>query len=83
MNLRVAVIASALLSLTGCASIGKVIAALPSASSPLSSGFRIVSPANVSEVNADQLLAALTRADVVFDGEQHDDPETHRATRAR
>lgn len=56
-----------------------MIAALPSPSSNLSSGFRIVAPASVSETTPDQLLAALTRADVVFFGEQHDDPETHRA----
>lgn len=63
----------------GCASIGKVIAALPVASSPLSNGFRIVAPASVADVTAQQMLSALARTDVVFFGEQHDDPETHRA----
>jgi uncharacterized iron-regulated protein len=78
MNVRILVAACAL-PLSGCASIGKVIAALPSPSAPLSSGFRIVAPASVSETTPEQLVAALTRADVIFVGEQHDDPETHRA----
>ena len=65
--------------LAGCASIGKVIAAIPTSSGPLSSGYRIVAPASVSETTAAAMLERLARADVVFFGEQHDDPETHRA----
>ena len=68
-----------LLPLAGCASIGKVIAAIPTSSGPLSSGYRIVAPASVSETSAAAMLERLGRADVVFFGEQHDDPETHRA----
>ncbi len=68
-----------LLPLAGCASIGKVIAAIPTSSGPLSSGYRIVVPASVSETTPTAMLERLSRADVVFFGEQHDDPETHRA----
>ena len=78
MKLR-ALVVTCVLPLSGCAAIGKVIAALPSSSTPLTSGFRIVAPASVSETTPDQLVTALARADVVFVGEQHDDPETHRA----
>ncbi len=63
----------------GCASIGKVIASIPAITPPLSSGFRVVQPATVANVTATQMLEDLGRADVVFFGEQHDDPETHRA----
>jgi uncharacterized iron-regulated protein len=39
----------------------------------------MVSPAARTDVTMTQMLARLSRADVVFFGEQHDDPETHRA----
>jgi uncharacterized iron-regulated protein len=42
-------------------------------------GYRIVAPATVTEVRRAQMVERLARADVVFFGEQHDDPETHRA----
>ena len=68
-----------LIFLEGCASIGQAIAAASAASAPLSSGYRIVAPATVTEATAPQMIERLARADVVFFGEQHDDPETHRA----
>lgn len=43
------------------------------------SGYRIVSPVTRSDVTMAQMLDRISRADVVFFGEQHDDPETHRA----
>lgn len=71
---------SFLLPLAGCASIGNVIAAIPATTSaPLANGYRIVVPATVAEATPAQMLDRLARADVVFFGEQHDDPETHRA----
>ncbi|MDQ2889051.1 MAG: ChaN family lipoprotein [Gemmatimonadota bacterium] len=42
------------------------------------SGYWIVSPTTRREVTMPQLLARLASADIVFFGEQHDDPETHR-----
>jgi len=72
-------LALAAMSMMGCTSIARVIAAIPSAPSPLLSGIRIVSPREVADAVPAELLARLERADVVFIGEQHDDPETHRA----
>lgn len=66
-------------SLVGCAPLGRVVAAIPSTSSSLLSGVRIVSPREMADAGPAELLAAMERADVVFIGEQHDDPETHRA----
>jgi len=68
-----------LLLLEGCASIGQAIAAASAASAPLSSGYRIVAPATVTEATASQMIERLAHTGVVFFGEQHDDPETHRA----
>jgi len=68
-----------LIVLEGCASIGKAISSAAASSAPLSSGYRIVAPATVSDATASQMIERLARADVVFFGEQHDDPETHRA----
>jgi uncharacterized iron-regulated protein len=65
--------------LEGCASIGQAIASAAAASAPLSSDYRIVAPATVTETAPSQMIERLSRADVVFFGEQHDDPETHRA----
>ena len=42
-------------------------------------GVRIVAPAARAEIDYAEMLDGLGRADVVFFGEQHDDPETHRA----
>ena len=67
------------LPLAGCASIGKVIASIPTSSASLSNGYRVVVPASVEETSAAQMTERISRADVVFFGEQHDDPETHRA----
>ena len=46
------------------------------------SGFRIVVPATGEETTMQAMLATLATRDVVFFGEQHDDPETHRAEAA-
>ena len=73
------VLAGCFLPLVGCASIGKVIASIPTSPGPLSNGYRIVAPATVTEVSASQMVDKVARADVVFFGEQHDDAETHRA----
>jgi uncharacterized iron-regulated protein len=56
-------------------------AVMSPAASPVS-GFRIVAPAERRELAWEQLIERLARADVVFFGEQHDDPETHRAEAA-
>jgi uncharacterized iron-regulated protein len=42
-------------------------------------GFRIVSPDEEAELAFPEMIDQLARADVVFFGEQHDDPEAHRA----
>ncbi len=75
---RTAAVACAM-SLAGCASIGRAIASIPTASEPLSNDFRIVTPASVAEASSGDMIERLSRADVVFFGEEHDDPETHRA----
>ena len=78
MTMRLLLLAC-LIVLEGCASIGKAISAAAASPAPLSSGYRIVAPGTVSEATASQMIERLARADVVFFGEQHDDPETHRA----
>jgi uncharacterized iron-regulated protein len=73
---RSIVIAAATFLIAACASTGsRVTPAL----SPASPGYRIVSSATRSDVTMSEMLARLSRADVVFFGEQHDDAETHRA----
>lgn len=67
------------LPLAGCASISRAIASIPASSAPLSNGYRVVAPAGVAEESPSVMIERLSRADVVFFGEQHDDPETHRA----
>lgn len=42
-------------------------------------GIRTVDVASGANIEFDALVSRLTAADVVFFGEQHDDPETHRA----
>lgn len=68
-----------LISLGGCASIGNAISSAATSSSSLASGDRIVVPSTVTQTTPSQMIERLSRADVVFFGEQHDDPETHRA----
>ena len=73
------------LSLAACASgggRGTAAAPAPASSSSTIPGVRIVSTASRSDVTLPQMLARLSRADVVFFGEQHDDPETHRTEAA-
>jgi uncharacterized iron-regulated protein len=79
MTSRIGATLLATLVVTGCASIVKVLAAIPTSAAPLSSGFRIVVPSTVGEATPAEMIGQLARADVVFFGEQHDDPETHRA----
>lgn len=64
---------------SGCASLGKVLETVVEAAADPASGYRIVAPATVTEVTRSQMIDKLARVDVVFFGEQHDDPETHRA----
>ena len=68
--------AASLLFLGACASTGSTIAT--GSALPLGSGYRIVVPASVTETTGSQMIGRLARSDVIFFGEQHDDPETHR-----
>ena len=64
--------------LAACASAGS--RAVPATSVAIATpGYRMVSPATRADVTLAQMVARLSRADVVFFGEQHDDPGTHRA----
>lgn len=76
---RIGVPLLAALLLGGCASAGPVIAPAAALAAGDATGYRIVAPATVSDATHAQMVAQLSRADVVFFGEQHDDPETHRA----
>lgn len=66
-------------SATGCASLGAALRAAADEAAASGNGYRIVVPATVTEASQPQMVERLARADVVFFGEQHDDPETHRA----
>ena len=87
VNARSVVMATLAFPLAACASAGsRTTPMTSSATYPTSalavvagSGYRIVSPVTRSDVTLPQLLSRLSHADVVFFGEQHDDPETHRA----
>jgi uncharacterized iron-regulated protein len=74
-------IAVVVIALGGCVPAARV-------ASPVSSpvvgdpGFRIVAPDARTGITWAQMIDRLARADVVFFGEQHDDPETHRAETA-
>ena len=46
---------------------------------PDASGFRIVDPATGEQLTAARMSELLTRSDIIFFGEQHDDSGTHRA----
>jgi uncharacterized iron-regulated protein len=63
------------LSLAACAPRATVVSPNPARVV----GFRIVAPDSREVISFEQMIARLARADVVFFGEQHDDPETHRA----
>ena len=76
---RVGAILLAAFAFTGCASIGNAIASMAESAATPAIGYRIVAPAMVTDVTRAQMVERLARADVVFFGEQHDDPETHRA----
>ena len=65
--------------LTACSPVATAVSSLPPAPSALLSRNRIVSPRDGSDTPAGELLARISRADVVFFGEQHDDAEAHRA----
>lgn len=65
--------------LSACASAGPPGSARVEPTPSASTGYRIVDPEAVKEISHAQMIARLARADVVFFGEQHDDPETHRA----
>jgi uncharacterized iron-regulated protein len=87
MTMRSVLAPTLALVLAACASAGQGAATASSpAPAPLvashvimTSDYRIVSPATRTDVTQTQLLDRVSRADVVFFGEQHDDPETHRA----
>lgn len=64
--------------LAACASAGS--RAVPATSVAIATpGYRMVSPATRTDATMARMLARLSHADVVFFGEQHDDPQTHRA----
>ncbi len=67
----------AMVALAGCTSLGNAIASMAEPTPVV--GSRIVAPAAVADVTHAQMVERLSRADVVFFGEQHDDSETHRA----
>src|SRR5665213_167789 len=80
IDMRSVVVALLAVQIAACASAGSgVIPVTSSAPSLEASGYRIVSPADGRNVTMQQMLNRLSRADVVFFGEQHTDPETHRA----
>lgn len=64
----------------GCASMGN-IASLPdpAARPSMVAGYRVVVTSTVAEALPSQMVQQLAKSDVIFFGEQHDDPETHRA----
>jgi uncharacterized iron-regulated protein len=64
--------------IAACAPATVVVSPIPSPAP----GFRIVAPDTRREMTYSQMIERLARADVVFFGEQHDDPETHRAEAA-
>ncbi len=43
------------------------------------SGFRVIAPATGEQVTLARMTELLSRSDIIFFGEQHDDRETHRA----
>ena len=61
--------------LTGCASVGHTRPGAVTAMTP--AGFRVHNSATGQTIPFSALVAEASRADVVFLGEQHDDPETH------
>lgn len=64
---------------------GVALALAPKAASAAGndwSGWRIHNAASGRDIAASELVARLARADVVFIGEQHDDPEAHRVEQA-
>jgi uncharacterized iron-regulated protein len=72
-------ITAAALTLSGCAQFGKAITTVATAASPLASGYRVVQPPSAVDIAPNDMISKLVQVDVVFVGEQHDDPETHRA----
>src|SRR6185295_4257295 len=68
-----------LLLVAACSPMHVAVVSAPSSSIPLATGFRIVVPSTVNESNGTTLVDRASQANVVFFGEQHDDPETHRA----
>ncbi len=80
INARSIMIAVLTYPLAACVAAGGNTAPVPSlAPSSAPPGYRIVSPTTRSDVTPPQMLTRLSHADVLFFGEQHDDPETHRA----
>ena len=78
MTQRVLLLVCAL-ALAACAPMHVAVVSAPPSSLSLTTGFRIVAPSNAAESNGSGLVDRVSRASVVFFGEQHDDPETHRA----
>lgn len=75
--LRISILAPVLV-IAACAPSAAVVSPIPSPAP----GFRIVAPDTREEMTYGQMIERLAHADVVFFGEQHDDPETHRAEAA-
>jgi len=64
-----------LLLLTGVACASSSVATAPSPTQP--AAFRVHESAGNRSVSFNELIATAAKADIVFFGEQHDDPETH------
>ena len=71
-------LAACLLIAGGCTSgwTGGQLGPAPAPASPRST-FRVVQSSSRALISFDELVATASMADVVFVGEQHDDPETH------
>jgi len=84
---RSVIVAAVAFSFAACASTGTRSTQVTSPASSrrsttalvATSGYRIIAPAARSDVSMQQMRTRLSHADVLFFGEQHDDPETHRA----
>ena len=66
---------SLLVMASGCASMNGTPVASPAATAP--AGLRVHASAANAPTSFDALVAAAAKSDIVFFGEQHDDPETH------
>jgi uncharacterized iron-regulated protein len=77
-RLRESSVVTAMLLATACTPSWVGIAPATSATAPMSSpALRVVQSATGAAVSFDDLISQAAMSDIVFFGEQHDDPETH------